>query len=222
MKTIIIIPAYNEEKTIGDVVKNSVKYVDKVVVIDDCSTDKTAEIAEKSGAVVLRHIVNRGLGGALNTGIKKAIAMGAGAIITIDADGQHDTAKIPELISPIKNNYADFVVGSRFLQKQEMPYFRIVANKFGNLATFVLWQARSTDTQSGMRAMTAQAAQKINIQSNGMEVSSEFIKEIKKNNLRYTEIPIQAIYTDYSMSKGQNFFHGIKTLAKLLLLKFIK
>lgn len=219
VKIIAIIPAYNEEKTIGKVIDGVKKYVNEIIVVDDCSSDKTAEIALKRGVTVLKHIVNRGVGGAWGTGIEVAILDNADIIITLDADGQHDSGEIPKLISPIIKGEADFVVGSRFLGKQKIPVLRILANKFANFVTLILWRAKSSDTQSGMRAFNVSAAKKIEISSKGMEVCSEMIKEIKLNKLRYKEVPIKAIYTKYSLSKGQGFVVGIKTLIKLLILK---
>ena len=222
MKLTVVIPAYNEEKNIGEVIEAVKKYTKDIIVVDDCSTDKTGEISIKRGAKVLRHIVNRGLGGALGTGIKSAILDGADIIVTLDADGQHDPDDIPKLTKPIIDREADFVVGSRFLGKQKMPPFRVFANKFGNFITFIFWEIKSSDTQSGFRVFNNCGAQKIEILSNGMEVSSEIIKEIKSNKLRMKEIPIKAIYTPYSLSKGQGLLTGIKTFLKLLILKFIQ
>lgn len=219
MKVIAVIPAYNEEKTIAGVIAGIKKYAKHIIVIDDGSRDKTGETAKQEGVKVLRHAINIGLGGALGTGLKAAIMDDADVVITLDADGQHSPEDIPLILEPIIKNEADFVVGSRFLKKQKMPVFRKVANGFANFTTFVFWGARSSDTQSGMRAFSKYAVKKIEILSNGMEVSSEIIKEAKQNKLRVKEVPIRAIYTDYSLSKGQGFIPGIKTFLKLIILK---
>jgi len=137
----------------------------------------------------------------------------------LDADGQHDPDDIPKLIKPIISGDADFVVGSRFLEKQSMPLFRKLGNYFYNLVTWILFGIRSSDTQSGMRAFNKKAAEGLEIITRGMEVSSEIIKEIKIRRLRLKEVPIKAIYTPYSLSKGQGFMVGLKTLIKLLILK---
>jgi len=219
MKLAVVIPAYNEEKNIGKVLDCVRKYTENIIVVDDCSQDKTGEIALKKGVKVCRHIINRGLGGALGTGIKVAILNRADIIVTLDADGQHDSDEIPKLISPIIKGEADFVIGSRFVEKQKMPKSRIFANRLGNIITWIFWGANCSDTQSGMRAFNLCAARKIEISTQGMEVSSEIIKEIKLNNLRLKEVPIKAIYTQYSLSKGQGFVVGFKTFIKLLILK---
>jgi len=219
MKIAAIIPAYNEEKNIGQVLRGVKKYADSIIVIDDGSGDKTAEKAMENGAKVYSHIINRGLGGALSTGIKAALLENSDIIVTLDADGQHDPDDIPKLIKPIISGDADFVVGSRFLEKQSMPLFRKLGNYFYNLVTWILFGIRSSDTQSGMRAFNKKAAEGLEIITRGMEVSSEIIKEIKIRRLRLKEVPIKAIYTPYSLSKGQGFMVGLKTLIKLLILK---
>ncbi|EHR79127.1 glycosyl transferase [Thermococcus litoralis DSM 5473] len=114
MKTLIIIPAYNEELTIGSVVALAKKYGD-VLVVDDGSKDRTSEIAQKAGAIVIRHEVNKGKGAALKTGFGYALANGYDVIVTIDADGQHNPDEIPLLLKPILEGEADLVIGSRYL-----------------------------------------------------------------------------------------------------------
>ena len=222
MKLVAVIPAYNEEKHIGEVVQGVKKYTNNVIVIDDGSKDKTYQIALERGARVYRHLINRGLGGALGTGIKTALLSGAEIIVTLDADGQHDPNEIPKIIEPIREGKADVVIGSRFLSRQSMPLFRRLGNPFLNLITFFLFGVWSTDSQSGMRAFNKKAAQSLEIYTNGMEVSSEILKEIQAHRFRLKEIPIKSIYTDYSLSKGQGLIPGLKTLFKLFILKLIK
>ena len=133
MRVIAIIPAFNEEKTIGDVVSKTMRYTDEVIVIDDGSEDKTAEIAFRNGAKVYCHPINRGSGGAVGTGIRAALLNEADVIVTLDADEQHDPAEIPKLIEPIIKGEADAVIGSRFLIRQPMPLFRKIGVSFFNL-----------------------------------------------------------------------------------------
>jgi glycosyltransferase involved in cell wall biosynthesis len=220
--TVAVIPAYNEEKNIARVLAGVKKYTDNIIVIDDGSKDRTSQIAKDSGANVLRHFINRGLGGALGTGIEAALDSGADIILTIDADGQHDPDEIPKLTEPIIRGEADIVIGSRFLQKQKMPLFRKAGNYFFNFFTYFLFNIKSTDSQSGMRAFNRKVGESLEIFTSGMEVSSEIIKEIKQQNFKMKEVPIKAIYTDYSLSKGQGFWVGFKTLAKLLIFKLTK
>src|SRR3989338_3249144 len=110
MKIVAILPAFNEEKTIGAVILKLKNYVSQIIVIDDGSKDRTSQIAKEHGALVYRHLINRGLGGALGTGIKAGLQNEADIIVTLDADGQHDPAEISELIKPIMNGEADAVI----------------------------------------------------------------------------------------------------------------
>jgi len=166
--------------------------------------------------MVVSHVVNRGLGAAIGTGFVVAQKLGADVLITLDADGQHDPTEIPKFLEAIENG-AEVVVGSRMLERSGMPWYRQVANWLGNISTFVLFGALVTDSQSGYRAFTQKALSMIQIKTNRMEVSSELIAETKSHNLKLFEVPIKAIYTDYSLSKGQSFFVGLKTLFKLVL-----
>lgn len=216
MKTFALIPAYNEETTIADVLSRTRPFVDGMIVVDDGSSDRTAQSARVQGAIVVSHVVNRGLGAAIGTGFEAAKRLGADVVVTLDADGQHDPAEIKKFVEAIEKG-ADVVIGSRMLTGfVGVPLHRRIAQITGNLATFFLFGAWVTDSQSGFRAFTRYALSKIQIQTNRMEVSSELIAEAKRNKLTIVEIPIKAIYTDYSLSKGQSFFVGLKTLLKLV------
>ena len=216
----IVIPAYNEERTIVDVIHGLKRHgFTRIIVVDDGSSDRTGELARQEGAVWVRHILNRGLGGALGTGITAALRLGAEAIVTFDADGQHEPDDIARLLEPIMAGEADVVIGSRMLDPVGMPYSRRLANWTANIVTYALFRGWTTDSQSGLRAFSSQAAAQIQIMTNGMEVSSEVIAEIVKNSLKYKEVPVQALYTDYSLSKGQSFTVGLRTLRKLILAK---
>lgn len=208
----------------------------KVIVVDDGSTDRTAEIARQAGATVVRHPINRGLGAALSTGMEAAMRLGADIIVTLDADGQHDPGEVAGLIKPIEEGTADVVIGSRFLSPSpqssplegeegrggNVPATRRLANWVGNIITWILFGIHVTDSQSGFRAFSRQAAKQIRIRTNTMEVSSEIIREIKLHGLRLKEVPIKAIYTEYSLSKGQGFLKGLETLWKLIMLRFFR
>ncbi len=216
MKTIVVIPAFNEETTLPAVLERVVPVVDEVIVVDDGSSDTTSQVARDGGALVVRHVINRGLGASLGTGFAAALARGGEAIICLDADGQHDPDDIPRFVEALQHG-ADVVIGSRLLDPQGMPPQRQLANWVGNLVTFVLFGAWVTDSQSGYRAFRRRALQQIEIKTNRMEVSSEIIAETRRHGLRLVEIPIEAIYTEYSLSKGQSFIVGLKTLGKLVL-----
>jgi glycosyltransferase involved in cell wall biosynthesis len=216
MKTIAIIPAYNEATTIADVLFRTKPFVDGIIVVDDGSDDRTADIARTQGAVVVSHVINRGLGAAIGTGFALARRLHADVVVTLDADGQHDPTEINKFTEAIGRG-ADMVIGSRMLTGfVGMPIHRRLAQISGNLVTLLLFGAWVTDSQSGYRAFTRYALSKMQIRSNRMEVSSEIIAEAKRHQLQIFEVPIKAIYTDYSLSKGQNFFVGLKTLLKLV------
>lgn len=225
MKIIALIPAYNEEATIAEVLVKTKPFVDGIVVVDDGSSDRTAQIACGQGAVVVSHVINRGLGAALGTGFEAAKRLQADVVVTLDADGQHDPHEIEKFVKAIEKG-ADVVIGSRMLVDTSpwqgeagrglMPLHRVLANLMGNLVTFFLFGVWVTDSQSGFRAFTRYAIGKIEIKTNRMEVSSELIAEAKRHQLNLVEVPVKAIYTDYSLSKGQGFFVGLKTLLKLV------
>jgi glycosyltransferase involved in cell wall biosynthesis len=197
-----------------------------VVVVDDGSRDRTAALAGEAGAIVVRHAVNRGLGGALGTGIAAAVKLGADAVVTMDADGQHRASDAARVFERMGKGDVDFVIGSRMLPGAgegagKMPIHRVMFNAVGNALTYVLFGVWVTDSQSGLRGLSRRASETIDLRTNGMEVSSEFIKELREKRWLLAEISIPAIYTEYSLSKGQSFFVGIKTAAKLILRRFI-
>lgn len=217
MKTIAVIPAYNEASVIADVVRRALSFADEVVVVDDGSSDRTGEIARTAGAQVYTHVINRGLGATLATGLAAGLKRGGDILVTLDADGQHDPAEIPNFVKVIQDRGVDAVIGSRLLHGEGMPLIRRLYNRFGNLFTYVLFGVWVTDSQSGFRAFTRHGAKQIDIRTNRMEVSSEIVKEIHDKKLAFCEIPCTVKYTEYSMSKGQSFTVGIATAIKLIL-----
>ncbi|AEF96293.1 glycosyltransferase family 2 protein [Methanotorris igneus] len=221
----VVIPAYNEEKMIGNTLRNLKKEGYKnIIVVDDGSVDKTSEIAKKEGVIVCRHILNRGLGGALGTGIKCALLYKPKIIVTFDADGQHHPKDIEKVAKPILEEGYDVVVGSRLMDKNEvknMPLVKRIGNWGLNFITYLMGGYFTTDSQSGLRAFSYEAAKKVikDLKSNRYEVSSEFIVLFKKHNLKFKEVPIKTIYTEYSMSRGTNVKTGFKILFKLIMQK---
>ncbi|MEI6040035.1 MAG: glycosyltransferase family 2 protein [Candidatus Berkelbacteria bacterium] len=226
MKLAILIPAYNEETTLGHVIETLPKTIPgisdiKVIVVNDGSADKTKEIAQASGATVISHWFNRGLGGALGTGFEYIRRHDFDLLITFDADGQHNPNDIAPVIKPIIDGKADVSIGSRFIGNLgSMPWYRRIGIFGLNVITYMLFWTWTTDSQSGMRAFGRKAIEKIEIQTNKMEVSSEFFYEIQAKNLKLTEVPIQSIYTDYSIAKGQKNINAFNILAKLIYRRF--
>lgn len=221
MRVYAVVPAFNEAKTVAEVVRSLTGACDRVLVVDDGSSDRTAEAAREAGAEVLRHSLNRGLGAALGTGIAAAVADGADIVFTFDADGQHRAGDIPRLIEPIAAGRADVAIGVRTADRRKMPLRRRLANWAGNALTYALFGLWVQDSQSGLRAFSLAAARDLRLRCDRMDVSSEIIKEIKAHGWRLAEVPIQPIYTVYSLSKGQSFFVGLKTAGRLLLRRLI-
>lgn len=217
----VIVPAYNEAKTVAEVVRGLKPYADRVIVVDDGSIDRTGEIAAAAGARVVRHCINRGLGAAIGTGVAAALADGARAIVTFDADGQHRPEDVPRMIADIEAGKADVAIGCRVQDRRRMPVSRRLANWCGNALTYALFGIWCSDSQSGLRAFSRAAAERLEIRTDRMEVSSEIIKEIKRNRWRCAEVPITPIYTEYSMSKGQGFVVGLKTAGRLVIRKLL-
>ena len=205
---VIIIPAYNEEKTIGKVVVNAKKH-GKVLVVDDASLDRTPEMAKKAGATVIRRKVNGGLGSALRTGFEKALQMKSNIIITIDADGQHEPEEIPEFLKKINEGY-DFVLGSRDLSKY--PFVKKLGNFFLQFFTNLVAGTNLKDTESGFRAFRGSALKKFYLRAERYEIAVEIIFEVGRNRLRYANIDVDSpLYR-----KGVSFSDGINNFRYLL------
>ena len=218
-KIYIIIPAFNEESVIQDVIKEIQDAGYKnIIVIDDGSSDKTQEKAKNAGVIALRHKINRGKGAATKTGIEAAKLLKADIIVTMDGDGQHDPKDIEKLTEPIIQNHCDVVLGTRLKNTKGMPWYKIAANHVGNFFTWYLFGLWVTDSQSGFRAYSKDAAEVINTKGDRYEYDSEIIREIYIYKLKFKEVSITVRYTEYSMGKihKQGFANGVKTLYKML------
>jgi polyprenyl-phospho-N-acetylgalactosaminyl synthase len=207
-KIFIVIAAYNEEKSIADVISSLAKEgYRNIVVVDDGSADRTYEAASKKGVYAIRHIINRGQGAALKTGIDFAVSKGADVIVTFDADGQHMPKDIKKMVEPVLDGSVDITLGSRFLagSKTNVSPLRRIYLKLGVLSFLLLYSIRLTDSHNGLRALSRRAAQAIEIKCDRMEHASEIVDQIKKKRLRYKEIPVEIRYTEYSLKHGQNY-----------------
>jgi glycosyltransferase involved in cell wall biosynthesis len=213
----VIIPAYNEQGRISSVINKVKKYSKNIIVVDDGSKDRTSDAAEKNGVILLQHIVNLGKGAALKTGCEYALKKGAKRLIFIDADGQHKPTDIPKFLSVLKD--ADIVFGSRKLNRK-MPFVLKSGNLFINRMSRMLFGVDLKDTQSGYRAMTANAYRKIRWQSSSYSVESEMVALVGKKRLKYKEITIQTIYSD--KYKGTTIFDGIKIVFNMIWWKIIR
>lgn len=216
----IVLPAYNEAKVIQDVLREiqAVGYR-KIIVVDDGSSDDTYEkVQTMDGVISLRHPINRGKGAATKTGIEAAKLLGAGIIVTMDSDGQHNPNDIARLIEPIRKNHCDVVLGTRLKNPKGMPWYKIIANHIGNALTWYFYGLYVSDSQSGFRAYSRHASELINTKTDRYEYDSEVIREIYLYKLKYKEVPIEVRYTEYSMGKvqKQGFVNGLKTIYKII------
>jgi len=221
MRVIAVIPAYNEAGRIAQTVRTVRPHVDAVVVVDDGSQDETTGAARQTDAVVLRHALNRGQGAGLRTGTEAALQLGADVVVHVDADGQHDPTFIPVLLAPIREGKAEIVFGSRFLgaPPTNMPVLRrgllFVARIFN---TFIMGiPRRVTDPQSGMRAMTSQAARDVRFTQDRMAHCSEILRLTTHSSLTWCEVPVVVHYTSESLAKGQKSTDAFKIAWQLFL-----
>ena len=211
-----IIPAYNEELAIGSVVIGTLKYVDQVMVIDDGSTDQTAEIAERAGAEVIKLPENMGKGSAIKTGF--LAVKDADIIVTIDADGQHSPQEIPKLIKPITDGNADMVNGSRYLGKKKngTPSYRRFGQTVLDRATNFNAGIKITDSQSGFRAFAAYTLPVFHFKQKGFSIESEMLMDAAASGTRIMEVEIGVKYDQGNMHKKNPVSHGLGVLVKLL------
>jgi glycosyltransferase involved in cell wall biosynthesis len=221
--TFVVIAAYNEGPCIGDVVRELRAQYPHVVVVDDGSSDDTAERAREAGAWVLTHLINRGQGAALQTGISYALARGAKWVVTFDADGQHDVADIPALLDPIARGEVEITLGSRFLGTHSaMPTSRRVVLFFAVLFMRMTARARLTDAHNGLRAFSRRAAQQIDLKLDRMAHASEIVEQVVSSGLPYTEVPVRVRYTDYSLRKGQKNSAALRVAFDYLMARLIR
>lgn len=225
MKLTIIIPAYNEEKSIGDVIRNIPANIPnittlKIVVVDDNSIDKTAHNAEQAGALVISHYKNRGVGAAFQSGLKKALELNTDVLVNIDADGQFSPKEITKLITPIINNEADFVVGDRFTDTEEnyrkpmhMPYVKYWGNKQMSKLISVLVRQRFADVSCGFRAYSKEAMLMLNL-SGKFTYTQESFLDLSVKGLRIKSIPVSVQYFPNRKSKvaGNVIKYMLRTL----------
>lgn len=220
MKVFVVIPAFNEEGEIAEVIREVLPLVDKVVVVDDCSKDNTRKVASEAGAVVLRHSINRGQGAALRLGTKWSLQNGADIIVHFDADGQFRPMDIPRVTAPLIAAEADVVFGSRFLDNTtRMPFFKKkIIMPLARFVNFYFLRVKLTDPQSGFRAFTKEVGLKLHWQQDRMAHCSEILSLVAKGGWRIKEVPITVIYKNF----GQNIFGGFKIIKDLFIKKLIK
>ena len=215
----IVIPIYNEATVIPSVVEEIQQAgTFTIIIVDDGSGDDSFEVAKELDVVAIRHKINRGKGAAVKTGIEAAKRLNADIVVTMDGDGQHDPLDIAVLVRPIVEEGCDVVLGSRLIDYEGMPVIKIIANKVGNIFTWLLYGILVSDSQSGFRSFSKYAVQVIDTRADKYEYDSKVIREMKNNRLKFVEIPIQVRYTEYSMGKKhkQGFVNGLKTLGRMI------
>jgi glycosyltransferase involved in cell wall biosynthesis len=215
----LVVPLFNEEAVIGDVVRDARRTFSNIVVIDDGSSDKGADAAEAAGAVVVRHPVNLGQGAALQTGFEFARSVPSMRwVVTFDADGQHQVSDVLEMLEKARAEDLHVVFGSRFLDDRTAPSFlkRLVlrmAVGYTNLTT----GTRLTDAHNGLRVMRRDVVEGLDITQNRMAHASELVEQIGAMKVRYAESPVHILYTDYSRAKGQSLWNSVNILVELIL-----
>ncbi len=223
-KKVVVIPAYNESTVLTSVVKSLLENGYSIVIVDDGSNPPLYSQVENLPVYFLRHRANLGQGAALQTGFDFAKKLNPDLVISFDADGQHDVSCIPSLIDPLLNNEADVVLGSRFLsaEKTNIPLIKKILLQIARGVNYLFTGLLLSDAHNGLRAFNRVALQKITITENRMAHASEIIFEIKKHGLRFKEMPVLIVYTDYSKKKGQSSWDSIKILFDLILHKLFK
>lgn len=193
-KIAALLPAFNEEISIGSVVLQTKRFVDRVIVIDDGSNDRTAEVAKMAGAEVIRHPSNMGKGAALRTGFESL--NGETVIVTIDADGQHDPSDIPRIVEPILKGEADMVNGSRYINgnKKDTPFYRRIGQIVLDKATSLNSSLDITDSQSGLRAFSSKKRDVFRFKQSGLAIESEMLADAAEAGLRIKEVEIGVRY----------------------------
>jgi glycosyltransferase involved in cell wall biosynthesis len=219
---VAVIPAFNEATRVGNVVRAVTPYVQQTIVVDDGSTDQTSAAAAQAGATVIRHVENGGAGAATMTGIEAARRLNADAVVTLDADEQHDPADIPRLLQPILDDTADIVFANRFGQRNRIPAIRRVFNAIGNLVTLIATGKWVQDSQSGYKVFGPHALSQIEIRMRGFEFCTEIVREAAVHRWRVAEVPAKVIYSEYTLKKGQSFSSGVRTALRILLRSFLR
>jgi len=211
----VILPAYNEEVAIGSMLLRTKQFADRVILVDDGSTDRTSEVARLAGFEVIRHPTNMGKGAALRTGFDAAD--GADVIVTMDADGQHDPGDIPKLTGAILAGEADVVNGSRYLNGngKSTPAYRRLGQAVLDKATNFNSGLNITDTQSGFRAFSGGVIPSFRFSQKGFGIESEMLADVAKAGLRVKEVEVGVRY-DVDCSTENPVSHGVRVLVRVL------
>lgn len=212
MKITIGIPAYNEENNIAKIISELMNVTNSIIVCDDGSSDKTGDISKNLGAIVITHDENKGYGSAINSIFKKAVEIESDILITFDADGQHQVKDIQKLITPIQENNAEIIIGSRFLENEsKVPNYRKIGIKVITGVTNASINQKLTDAQSGFRAYSKKVLKEIIPSDLGMGISTEILIKASSKNFKILEVPITILYTG-NTSTHDPVSHGTSVL----------
>lgn len=218
----IVVAAFNEGARLGACLEALCRVYAQIVVVDDGSQDDTYTLAGRYPVWRLRHAVNCGQGAALQTGIEFALRRGAEILVTFDADGQHSVEDIAQLVRPVAAGEVDVCLGSRFKGAAlGIPWQRWLVLRLGVLLTRYLSRLDVTDTHNGLRAFSRRAGEQIRLRQNRMSHASEFLDEIRRHRLRYTEAPVTVQYTAGSLAKGQSTWNAVRILTRWCLGKLL-
>ena len=223
-ETFVVVPAYNEARVIGDVVRGLLAAFPNVVVVNDGSSDDTAAVLKETPATIVTHLINLGQGAALQTGITHALERGASYIVTFDADGQHRLEDAVQAVRVLSSEGGgDAVCGSRFLgTASNVPRIRKFILKAAVGLANLTSGARMTDAHNGLRALSRKAAASLDLTQSGMAHASEIISQLRAHGMQIREVPVQIHYTDYSLAKGQSSLNSINILVDLFIGRFLK
>jgi glycosyltransferase involved in cell wall biosynthesis len=195
-RVMVLIPAYNAAKSVGDVVRASKDIIRDVVVVNDGSRDDTASVARAAGAEVVDHPQNRGKGGALKTGFAHAIKNGYDVVVTLDADGQHLPREIPKFLKSREETKADLIIGGRSHLFGEMLPRRRLANRFSAWSIAKASGTKVTDSQSGFRLYSANLLRNVRLRTEGFDLESEVIVRAGVGGFKVLTIPIDLGFVD--------------------------
>jgi glycosyltransferase involved in cell wall biosynthesis len=192
----VVIPAYNAASHLQDVIERCCEIVsrDRIIVVDDGSSDNTFDIAHAAGVTTIKHQENWGKGKALGTGIRKAHEIGAAVAFTIDADGQHDPAEIPSFLAHLQKTGADIIVGNRMSDVRDMPWLRVMTNRFTSWIVSLKAGQKIPDSQSGYRMIKTDLFVQIHLETSRYETESEILIKASKLGARIEAVPIATIY----------------------------
>jgi len=217
-KNYVVLPAYNESSVIAHVIRELKSHgYDNIIVVDDGSDDSTYQMAKEQGVTAIRHSLNRGKGAAVKTGLEAAKRLGAEGAVTVDAAGQHVPDDIAKALDMTKQY--DVVLGRRNFAEKHIPFYKKVGNLLGNIITWLVYGLWVSDSQSGMRAYSKRALELMDTTADRYEFDSEVMREIVRNNLKYTEMTIKVRYTEYSQKKQnrQSFMSALQTVLRMVL-----